>query len=73
MSDLKPVGGGGTDFAPVFRAVNQRHADAKAVVYITDGECNSFGEEPACPVLWALTENNRRFKPPFGDVLVIGE
>ena len=73
VSDLKPVGGGGTDFAPVFRAVNQRHADAKAVVYITDGECNSFGEEPACPVLWALTENNRRFKPPFGDVLVIGE
>lgn len=73
ISDLKPVGGGGTDFAPVFRAVNARHNDAKAVVYITDGECSSFGEEPSCPVLWALTQKNRHFKPPFGEVLVINE
>lgn len=73
ISDLKPVGGGGTDFAPVFQAVNARHGDAKAVVYITDGECSSFGEEPSCPVLWVLTKRNRYFKPPFGEVLVINE
>ncbi len=73
ISDLKPVGGGGTDFAPVFQAVNARHNDAKAVVYITDGECSSFGEEPSCPVLWVLTERNSYFKPPFGEVLVINE
>jgi predicted metal-dependent peptidase len=73
VSDLKPVGGGGTSFAPVFKAVKTRHGDAKAVVYITDGYCDTFGEEPPCPVLWALTERNRLFKPPFGEVLVIGE
>lgn len=70
-SDLKPEGGGGTDFAPVFDAVRARHEDAKAVVYITDGHCNSFGQEPACPVLWVLTEDNYRFKPPFGEVITI--
>lgn len=70
-SELKPVGGGGTNFAPVFDAVRKRHADAKAVVYITDGECSSFGTDPGVPVLWALTERNARFKPPFGEVMQI--
>lgn len=70
-SELKPVGGGGTNFAPVFDAVRKRHADAKGVVYITDGECRSFGVDPGVPVLWALTGRNSRFKPPFGEVMVM--
>jgi len=62
-----PKGGGGTDFAPVFEDVVGRDETPIAVLYYTDGCCSSFGPEPDCPVLWALSEDNR-FNPPFGEV-----
>jgi len=66
-SELKPQGGGGTDFAPVFGALT---GEERAIIYLTDGECASFGEEPPCPVLWAVS-GHARFQPPFGEVLRI--
>ena len=70
---LKPVGGGGTDFAPVFAWIKQKHQDAVATVYITDGLCKTFGEDPNHPVLWILTPTNKRFQPPFGQTMQLEE
>lgn len=75
-----PKGGGGTDYVPVFdylrEEMNEGSVDTPvALIYLTDGECDSFpsSNEVHIPVVWALTEKNRRFKPPFGETIVIKE
>ena len=66
-----PKGGGGTDFKPPFDYIEKNLNTPAAMVYITDGECDSFPENPGYPVLWALFKNNPSFQPPFGDVVYI--
>jgi predicted metal-dependent peptidase len=70
--DLHPSGGGGTDFKPGFEWIDAHDLKPKAVVYFTDGECNSFPEIPDYPVLWA-TYGKREFNPPFGEVVNVIE
>lgn len=64
--DIKPHGGGGTDFAPVFDKINELDIQPVAVVFLTDLCCSSFGEEPSCPVLWVTTHEGTA---PFGEVV----
>ena len=73
-----PVGGGGTDFRPFFRAVlaprrddrRQEHGRPPLAVYLTDG-IGTFPEAPpSVPVLWVVTPGglqSERF--PFGEVV----
>jgi predicted metal-dependent peptidase len=49
-----PNGGGGTDFADSFRWVKENVPDSSCIIYLTDLQVHSFGEEPECPVLWAV-------------------
>lgn len=65
---LDPKGGGGTDFTPGFDWIEKEGIEPSAVVYLTDGECNSFPNTPDYPVLWAVV-NNKRFSPPFGETV----
>lgn len=67
---LEPKGGGGTDFRPGFEWLEENDIAPKCVVYLTDGECNSFPEEPDYPVLWAIY-GRKKFKPPFGDIIEV--
>ena len=69
--ELRPKGGGGTSFAPVFKYVDKHGLDPRAIIYVTDGYCDDFGEQPACPTLWVLTQKNREFKPPFGEIACV--
>ena len=74
--ELSPVGGGVTRFADTFRWIETQAADAVAVIYFTDLICRDFGEEPACPTLWAVWGDERRFdalaaKAPFGEAIFI--
>ena len=63
---LAPVGGGGTNFAPCFRWLDERGIVPQTLVFLTD-LCGTFPEDaPAYPVLWASTE---RRKVPFGQVI----
>lgn len=75
---IKPIGGGGTRFAPAFDWIAENAPDASAVVYFTDLECSAghFGEEPAAPVLWAAWGDSRRVdelaaRAPFGETLYL--
>jgi predicted metal-dependent peptidase len=70
---LTAKGGGGTDFAPVMEWVTEHASDAAALVYFTDMECNSWGEQPPMPVLWASYGSSRRYKAPFGTVVAVDE
>lgn len=66
--DIKPHGGGGTDFAPVFEYMREHQIEPVACVFLTDLCCDSFGDEPDCPVLWV---SNYRDKAPFGEVVMM--
>ena len=66
--DIKPHGGGGTDFAPVFESIIEHGFNPVAIVFLTDLCCNSFGEQPDAPVLWVTTDPG---KAPFGEVVLM--
>ena len=63
---LSPRGGGGTDFVPPFRWVEENGVEPKCLVYLTDLCCNSFPEPPDYPVLW-VTDSHKM--APFGETL----
>ena len=70
---LKPRGGGGTDFVPPFRYLEEKDQTPVCFVYFTDGQCSSYPETPPYPVLWVQKKINNywssSFEPPFGEVL----
>jgi predicted metal-dependent peptidase len=64
-----PSGGGGTDFRPVFKWVEENlDNECAALVYLTDGEGRFPTEEPPYPVLWILLSkrNRKQVDVPFG-------
>ena len=72
--DLKAKGGGGTDFRPGFVWMDENTEDIDAVVYLTDGHCDSFPrkDDVSVPTLWCIEPDGvKNFNPPFGDVLYI--
>ena len=63
---LTPVGGGGTDFRPCFRWLEERRIVPQTLVFLTD-LCGTFPNDmPPYPVLWASTETR---PAPFGQVI----
>lgn len=67
---LEAVGGGGTDFRPPFKWLEDNGINPKCLVYLTDGY-GPFPEEDKVwfPTLWAI--NNMDVVPPFGEHLTI--
>lgn len=66
--DIKPHGGGGTDFAPVFAEIIEHGLTPIAIVFLTDLCCSSFGDQPDAPVLWVSTDESTA---PFGEVVLM--
>jgi predicted metal-dependent peptidase len=68
--DLTPeaVGGGGTDFRPVFDWVAEQGIEPQALIYLTDMEGVFPKEAPTYPVIWAKTTTH---KAPFGDEIEV--
>lgn len=67
--DIRPHGGGGTDFAPVFDKITELGVEPVAIVFLTDLCCDSFGTQPDAPVLWVTTHSG---DAPFGEVVEMG-
>lgn len=65
---LNPKGGGGTDFKPGFKWIEENNLTPDFVLYFTDGYCSSFPIEPDYPVLWVIN-SELEFQPPFGDII----
>jgi predicted metal-dependent peptidase len=68
--ELQLKGKGGTDFRPPFAWLEEQGIVPKCLIYLTDGECDDFPEEPDYPVLWCIT-GGKKFEPPFGEVVYI--
>lgn len=63
---LQPVGGGGTDFRPVFDAIEAEGMTPACLIYLTDLDGRFPDCEPWYPVIWACV-NARRDDVPFGE------
>lgn len=61
---VEPSGGGGTDFRPVFRWIQDQDIDPACLVYLTDLEGNFPEAEPDYPTLWAVIGDEL---PPWGE------
>lgn len=63
LMDIKPVGGGGTDFDSIFEymADNMDEKLPRAVIILTDGYAEWPAEEMSqgVPVLWIIVDSNR--------------
>lgn len=65
---IRPVGGGGTDFAIIFDYVRQMEKEPSSIIILTDGYA-PFPEESAAmgiPTLWLI--NNEEVTPPWGKI-----
>ena len=66
--DTKIIGGGHTDFRPVFEFIEKELEDSRLLIYFTDGEGIFPTQEPLYEVLWVL----RRDKEiPFGTKITL--
>jgi predicted metal-dependent peptidase len=66
--DIKPHGGGGTAFSPVFRKIDDLGIEPVACVFLTDLCCDDFGPAPDYPVLWVSTDAGTA---PFGEIVLM--
>lgn len=72
IDDVKKItlkGGGGTDFRPMFEHAKKRRP--ACLVFFTDGMGSMPERRPSYPVLWAVPEDYKTFKQPFGRKVVI--
>ena len=67
---FEAVGGGGTDFRPVFDYIKNNSINPACMLYLTDMYGSFPQEAPQYPVLWCATSDIRG---PFGDTLRIKE
>lgn len=71
---IKPKGGGGTAFSPIFEHILEMPVPPIACVVLTDLCCDDYGPAPEYPVLWACLDNvSDHYKDavPFGEVLEV--
>lgn len=71
--EIKPKGGGGTNFFAIFEYVNKLETKPKAIIILTDGYA-TFPKESirnGIPVIWVI--NNDQITPPWGEVARIIE
>ncbi len=69
---LLPEGGGGTDYRPIPKYLEDNLIQPACLLWFTDLECASFPEEPPYPVLWISSKLPKQ-EPVFGEVLNLYE
>jgi predicted metal-dependent peptidase len=55
LTQAKPKGGGGTDFACVPEHLTAERMHPDCLIVLTDGYVTSWGVAPDCPTLFAIT------------------
>jgi predicted metal-dependent peptidase len=66
LTDIKPTGGGGTDFGIIFDHVKTMEEPPVSIIILTDGFAPYPPEFSEIPVLWLL--NNEVSEPPWGKI-----
>jgi predicted metal-dependent peptidase len=66
VEEWVPEGGGGTDFRSAMAIFKKEFPQAIGLIFLTDMETSSFGEDPGYPVVWVNFAPHNRAKAPFG-------
>ncbi|SIT65857.1 Predicted metal-dependent peptidase [Ectothiorhodosinus mongolicus] len=66
LEDIVFEGGGGTDFSPLLIEAERHGPDMCLVLTDLQGPADY---QPGCPVLWLLSPQFAKTKPPFGETL----
>lgn len=66
--EVAPHGGGGTDFRPPFRWLQERDITPTCLIYLTDGYGSFPDSPPPYPVLWVMTTS---VVAPWGETVRI--
>ena len=61
-----PHGGGGTDFRSAMALIKEEYGNSVGMIFLTDMETMSFGEEPPFPCVWVNFAPANNKKAPFG-------
>ena len=71
LENIKNLGGGGTDFRPVFDWLEAEGRNVDLLIYCTDLQCSYYPSfQPQYPVVWAAWQSySDRRMPPFGEVI----
>ena len=73
LEQIEPVGGGGTDFYPIFRQIGEQDESERTelILIFTDGWAPFPDEKDAMdiPVIWLILDSDR--KPPWGHVVYV--
>jgi len=72
---LETQGGGGTNFENAMEIIKKEYVQGdtppQGVIFFTDLETSSFGEDPGIPVLWLVHSNcNEDLTVPFGKIVI---
>ena len=66
---FKLHGGGGTDFRPPFKWLEDNQIQPRAFAYLTDGYGPFPEQEPDFPNIWCI--NNHNVTPPYGEHIIL--
>lgn len=73
MRNYEPLGGGGTDFGKNWKFMEKEGIEVDRFIMLTDGYCDFDGcDEQQVDTLWVINDphsDNRKFDPPFGEVV----
>jgi predicted metal-dependent peptidase len=67
--DLRPRGAGGTDFRPIFTALDNRYINPEVCIILTDLIGSFPPQEPDYPVIWASVYHDET--APFGQTIYV--
>jgi len=73
MKKIKFLGGGGTDFRPAFRTIEDMRVIPELFIYLTDLYGTFPDKVPPYPVLWVAICEGNVDSVPFGQVTVMPE
>lgn len=63
LSKINFLGGGGTDFRPVFRKVEEMKIIPELLIYLTDRYGTDYEKKPLYPVIWCVTPGGSMVAP----------
>lgn len=67
---IKPKGGGGTAFSPIFKFIEKNDINAKCCIVFTDLECSDYGKAPEYSVMF-IGPIRDGSETPFGEVVML--
>lgn len=71
FTNIKLIGGGGTDFKDTYKFINERIPNTKILIFFTDAYAD-FPKTEEYKTVWVLCKNHANIDTiPFGDILTI--